>query len=122
MRGEYVVGAPLDWGSGAFPTAVLIPSMPPDSSSLCLALDLFLNAASLIRPRIIFPLLFHFPHSLVHATIFPPFKTPFDAKYFYAGVRSDSVCRDGGSTLLGHRFMSLVPIECEPTVSETRSC
>ena len=85
MRGEYVVGAPLDWGSGAFPTAVLIPSMPPDSSSLCLALDLFLNAASLIRPRIIFPLLFHFPHSLVHATIFPPFKTPFDAKYFYAG-------------------------------------
>jgi hypothetical protein len=45
----------------------------------------FLNTASLIRLRIISPLIVYLPVSLVYAMISLPFKLPFGAKYSYAG-------------------------------------
>ena len=45
----------------------------------------FLKTASLIRLRVISPLLVYMPVSLFYAMISLPFKLPFDAKYSYGG-------------------------------------
>lgn len=84
----------------------------------------YLNTASLIRLRILSPLLIYLPVSLIYAMISLPFKLPFDARYSYAGgfflfvtmvyvgMAALGLACEAMITLLGPRFMTffLLPL------------
>jgi len=84
----------------------------------------YLNTASLIRLRIISPLLIYLPVSLIYGMISLPFKIPFDAKYSYAGgfflfvtmvyvgMAALGLACEAMITILGPRFMTffLLPL------------
>ena len=77
----------------------------------------YLNIASLIRLRIISPLLIYLPISLIYGMISLPFKLPFDATYSYAGgffvfvtmvyvgMAALGLACEAMITILGPRFM-----------------
>jgi hypothetical protein len=82
----------------------------------------YLNTASLIRFRIISPLIMYFPFSLLYAMISLPFKLPFDAKYSYAegfflfltvvyiGMAALGLACEAMVTILGTQFLSFFMI------------
>lgn len=84
----------------------------------------FLNTATLIRLRVISPLIIYLPISLIYAMISLPFKIPFDAKYSYAGgfflfvtmvyvgMAALGLACETAITVLGPRFMTffLLPL------------
>jgi hypothetical protein len=87
-------------------------------------ISLFLNTTSLIKLRILTPLLIYLPVSLIYAMVSLPFNIPFGAKYSYAagfflfvamvyvGMAALGLACEAIMTILGPRFMAffLLPL------------
>lgn len=84
----------------------------------------YLTTKSLLKLRIVVPIILYFPLSLIYAMINLPFKLPFDAKYTYAGgfflfwtllycaMLALGLATEAVFTILGPKFMGffLIPL------------